>query len=176
MKRESDKKLDFRHKKTAPNARFDTEYFLLTLTGGRFGQTKVLSPDRNHVVSRFAETSAAHNGSFTHLDGAISGFDVLAAHRAFLLSFRIHFSHLTFHTRCVGFTQDGKGRARFLSCQGETVFDGFQSHQADQTLMPFCSVGTVLFARPPTQPASISSACKGANQSSTSSRTALVNT
>jgi hypothetical protein len=87
---------DFRHKKTAPNARFDTDDFLLTLACGRFGQAEVLSPHGYNVISGLAETTAANDGGFAHLDSAISRSHDLVTDGAFLLGFCIHFSHLTF--------------------------------------------------------------------------------
>ena len=59
----------------------------LRFPGGRIGQTKVLCPDGNDVIGRFAETATAHERGGSHRDGAIGGFHGLIAHAAFLLGF-----------------------------------------------------------------------------------------
>ena len=54
------------------------------------GQAEVLCPDGNNVVGCFAETLAAYNRRFAHLDGSKGGFDHLAAHTALLLGLARH--------------------------------------------------------------------------------------
>ena len=55
--------------------------------GWRFADTNVLVKDRVNTVGRFAKTATANKWSFRHLNGAESGFNVLAAYGAFLLGF-----------------------------------------------------------------------------------------
>jgi hypothetical protein len=60
------------------------------LAGGRFGQTKVLGPYGDNVISGLAKATAAHDGRLAHLDGTVGSSHDLVTHGAFLLSFRIH--------------------------------------------------------------------------------------
>jgi hypothetical protein len=60
-----------------------------------------LSPDGDDVISGFAEAATADNRRFAHLDGAMSGFDHLAANGAFLLGIRVHFFAPHFQTTCI---------------------------------------------------------------------------
>lgn len=64
--------------------------FGLVIAACGIRQAKVLCPDGNNVVCCFAETLAANNGRFTHLDRSKGGFDHLATHAALLLGFARH--------------------------------------------------------------------------------------